>query len=43
MLISLGEPAYRLQYIHKEKYNWTIQVYLLPRFPPEDMITVEGR
>jgi len=43
LLISLGEPAYRLQYLNKEKYNWTITVYLLPRVPQEEFVVIEGR
>ena len=26
LLVTLGEPAVRMQYIFKEQYNWTIQV-----------------
>ncbi|GAX84855.1 hypothetical protein CEUSTIGMA_g12276.t1 [Chlamydomonas eustigma] len=43
LLITLGDPAHRLKYLLKDKYQWAVQVYLLRRVPEAELLKVEGR
>jgi ubiquinone/menaquinone biosynthesis C-methylase UbiE len=43
LLISLGDPARRLCLLCCEKFDWTVQVVLLPKITPNNQASVDGR
>mmetsp|Transcript_28747 Transcript_28747/g.63304 ORF Transcript_28747/g.63304 Transcript_28747/m.63304 type:complete len:472 (-) Transcript_28747:1214-2629(-) len=43
LLITLGEPRYRLPLIMHEEYNWTPSVYLLPKVPSSEFVQEDDR
>ena len=43
LLVSLGDSARRLCLLCCEKYDWTVQVLLLPKIAPDNQATVDGR
>ncbi|KAI8469001.1 MAG: S-adenosyl-L-methionine-dependent methyltransferase [Monoraphidium minutum] len=43
LLVSLGDPARRLCLLCCERYDWTVQVVLLPKIAPGNQATLDGR
>ncbi|KAI8467759.1 MAG: hypothetical protein J3K34DRAFT_523470 [Monoraphidium minutum] len=43
LLVSLGDPARRLCLLCCERYDWTVQVLLLPKIAPGSQATLDGR
>jgi len=43
LLVSLGDPTRRLCLLCCERYDWTVQVLLLPKIATENQAMVDGR
>ncbi len=43
LLVSLGDPTRRLCLLCCERFDWTVQVLLLPKISVENQATVDGR